>query len=405
MLLLGSLPLILGAALVAALVTLAAVPWIARRAGAWRGGRPGGRDAGGAAEIPRLGGVAIAAGIVAACLLGLLQRWVVWTRVLPREEIVALVVGAGLVFVVGLVDDLMGASVVQKLAAQLAAGALVVASGWEFRQVNLPVIGNVELGLWGAALSVIWIVGVTNAINLIDGLDGLAGGVAAIIGTSLLVYSVVQGNEASAILLAGVTGACLGFLWHNWAPAKIFMGDSGSLTLGFLFGAIALHSSIKAPAAVAILVPILAMGLPVIDTLLVMLFRFVNGEQRGLSRRLGRMFVADRSHLHHLLSAVVRRRGRLVTVLYAVVTLFCLGALAVALSGELTVGLVLLAIEIGVVFLMRRAGLAAAARDLALAQRSEARRIVERWPEHAEAAASPGEAPAWPAAVESTDPR
>jgi UDP-GlcNAc:undecaprenyl-phosphate GlcNAc-1-phosphate transferase len=322
--------------------------------------------------------------------------------VLPREEIVALVVGAGLVFAIGLLDDLRGASVVQKLLAQVVAGSLVVAAGWEFRQLNVPGLGTVELGVWGSVLSVVWIVGVTNAINLLDGLDGLAGGVAVIISTSLLAYSVVQGNEASAILLAGVTGGCLGFLRHNWAPAKIFMGDSGSLTLGFLFGAIALHSSIKAPAAVAILVPILALGLPVIDTLLVMVFRFVNGEQRGLSRRLGRMFVADRNHLHHVLAGVVRRRGRLVPVLYAVVTVFCVGALAVALSGELTFGLGLLAIEIGVVFLMRRAGLAAAARALSLAQRDEARRVVEQWePSAGEVdAATPARTELWSDAVE-----
>jgi UDP-GlcNAc:undecaprenyl-phosphate/decaprenyl-phosphate GlcNAc-1-phosphate transferase len=402
--LLGSLPLLLAAALVAALVTVATVPWIARRALARSmAGGPATLPLG-AREIPRLGGVAIALGIGAACGIGLLQRWGVWTRVLPREEIAALVVGSGLVFAVGLVDDLLGVSVLQKLAAQVAAGMLVVAAGWEFRQMNVPGIGEVDLGLWGAVLSVVWIVGVTNAINLVDGLDGLAGGVAAIIGTSLLVYSVVQGNEASAILLAGVTGACLGFLWHNWAPARIFMGDSGSLTLGFLFGAITLHSSIKAPAAVAILVPILALGLPVIDTLLVMVFRFVNGEQRGLSRRIGRMFVADRSHLHHVLAAVVRRRGRLVPVLYVVVITFCLGALAVALSGDLTLGLILLAIEIAAVFVMRRIGLTAAARELALAQRDEARRVVERWPQ------PPGDGPVataepWRQVVESTERR
>jgi len=216
----------------------------------------------------------------------------------------------------------------------------------------------------------------------------------------------VQGNEASAILLAGVTGACLGFLWHNWAPAKIFMGDSGSLTLGFLFGALTLHSSIKAPAAVAILVPILALGLPVIDTLLVMLFRFVNGEQRGLAKRVGRMFVADRSHLHHVLSSVVRRRRRLVTVLYAVVGLFCLGALGVALSGDPWLGLALLAIEVGVVVLMRRAGLVAAAGALSLAQREEARRIVERWrDEESPAAAREPAAQPWPRAVEKPETR
>ena len=124
----------------------------------------------------------------------------------------------------------------------------------------------------------------------------MAGGVAAIVAASLLAYSLVQGNQGTSILFAGVFGACLGFLWHNWEPARIFLGDSGSLTLGFLFGAMTAHSSIKAPAAVAILVPILALGLPVIDTLLVMALRFVEGRGRPLAGRVARVVHAPQSH-------------------------------------------------------------------------------------------------------------
>ena len=138
--------------------------------------------------------------------------------------------------------------------------------------------------MWGAVVSLLWIVGVTNAINLIDGLDGLAGGVVAIIADSLLAYALLQGNLRTVILMAATAGACIGFLRHNWAPARIFMGDSGSLTLGFLLAAISVHSSLKAPAAVAILVPILALGVPVIDTLLVMGVRFLDRPKGRLAR-------------------------------------------------------------------------------------------------------------------------
>jgi UDP-GlcNAc:undecaprenyl-phosphate GlcNAc-1-phosphate transferase len=217
---------------------------------------------------------------------------------------------------------------------------------------------------------------VTNAINLLDGLDGLAGGVATIISLSLVAWAVALGNQGTAILFSAVAGACLGFLWHNWSPARIYMGDSGSLTLGFLFGAVAMHSSLKAPAAVAILVPILALGLPVIDTLLVMVFRLTQGKGRPALRRVARVFLADRSHLHHLLGNAIRKRGRIVAILYFVVLVFCVGALWVAFTGELTGGLVLLAIEFLVVLGMRRLGLAAGAEKLAMEQREEARRAL-----------------------------
>jgi UDP-GlcNAc:undecaprenyl-phosphate GlcNAc-1-phosphate transferase len=333
--------------------------------------------------VPRFGGVAIALGVGSACALSYVLRWDRWVDVVPRDELLALALGTGLVFLLGLADDLVGVTPGQKFLVQVLAAWLVVRVGWSFSSLRLPAVGQIELDLWGPVLSVIWIVGVTNAINLIDGLDGLAGGIAAIVAASLLAYSVVQGNQGTSILFAGVFGACLGFLWHNWEPARIFLGDSGSLTLGFLFGAMTAHSSIKAPAAVAILVPILALGLPVIDTLLVMALRFVEGRGRPLAGRMARVMHADRNHLHHVLERVVRRRSRLVVALYAVVGLFCGGALAVALGGGLTLGLALLLVEVAIVIGMRRMGLAAEASQLALAQRAEARRRLPWWREQA----------------------
>src|SRR5262249_27384453 len=155
-----------------------------------------------------------------------------------------------------------------------AAAGGVVYAGWSFSQLYVPLSGNVNLGILGGLFTLIWIVGVTNAINLLDGLDGLAGGVTAIIASSLLIFAWIQGQLLTVMLMSAIVGACLGFLRHNWAPAKIFMGDSGSLTLGFLLATMSLYSSIKGAATVAILVPVLALGLPVIDTLLVMAVRF-----------------------------------------------------------------------------------------------------------------------------------
>jgi UDP-GlcNAc:undecaprenyl-phosphate GlcNAc-1-phosphate transferase len=365
------------AALTAGAVTSLAIPLLVRLAAVvWHPGVPMRADlrpAEGRA-VPRLGGVALALGVALASALGLALRWTSWSAAVPRAELLALALGAALVFLLGFADDLVGVGPGQKLLVQLLAAWLVVGVGWSFGSLRLPLLGEIELGAWGPLLSLVWIVGVTNAINLLDGLDGLAGGVAAIVAASLLVYALVQGNQGTSILFAAVFGACLGFLWHNWEPARIFLGDSGSLTLGFLFGAMTAHSSQKATAAVAILVPILALGLPVIDTLLVVLLRFVEGRGRPLAARLARVVRADRNHLHHALEHAVRRRGLLVAAIYAVVALFCAAALAVAVSGSERLGLELLLVEIATVAGIRWLGFAARARELALAQRAEARR-------------------------------
>lgn len=360
----------LGAALVAGLLTNLMIPPITRLAFALRAlDHPDTRKLQTSA-VPRLGGVAILIGIALGTGMAGVSRWGEWDG-LQRSEMLVLSLATGLVFLVGLVDDLVGVSVVKKFLCQIIAGWLLIEIGWSFEVLRLPLVGQIDLGIFGPVLSLLWIVGVTNAINLIDGLDGLASGLVAIIAGSLLVYSVLQGNAGTVLLMAGTAGACLGFLRHNWEPAKIFMGDSGSLTLGFLLAATTVHSSLKAPAAVAILVPILALGLPVLDTLLVMTFRFLDRPHSPIAERLMRMFHADRQHLHHLLAHFGAARTRIVTVLYLVAVSFCAMALLVAVTGETLLGVVLVVLEFSVVFAMRRLGLAMEARRLAATQREE----------------------------------
>jgi UDP-GlcNAc:undecaprenyl-phosphate GlcNAc-1-phosphate transferase len=360
----------LGAALVAGLLTNLMIPPITRLAFALRAlDHPDTRKLQTSA-VPRLGGVAILIGLALGTGMAGASRWGEWDH-LQRSEMLVLSLATGLVFLVGLVDDLVGVSVFKKFLCQVIAGWLLIEIGWSFEVLRLPLVGEIDLGIFGPVLSLIWIVGVTNAINLIDGLDGLAGGLVAIIAGSLLVYSILQGNAGTVLLMAGTAGACLGFLRHNWEPAKIFMGDSGSLTLGFLLAATTVHSSLKAPAAVAILVPILALGLPVLDTLLVMTFRFLDRPHSPFAERLMRMFHADRQHLHHLLAHFGAARTRIVTVLYLVAVSFCAMALLVAVTGETLLGVVLVVLEFCIVFAMRRLGLAMEARRLAAAQREE----------------------------------
>lgn len=374
----GILPYALGAAFVAALATNLMVPMVTRLAVALRALDHPGERRHQASSVPRLGGVAIAFGIGVAILVAAATRWRQWGTHVGEAELMALILGAGLVFLVGVVDDLVGVSAAKKFLFQLLAAWMLVRVGWTFEVLRLPGIGEIDLGLFGGVVSVVWIVGVTNAINLIDGLDGLAGGVVTIISVSFLGYAMLQGNPGTVILMAAVAGSCAGFLRHNWEPARIFMGDSGSLTLGFLLAATSVHSSLKAPAAVAILVPILALGVPVMDTLLVMAVRFLDRPKGPVTGRFLRMFHADRNHLHHLLSHFGGERSRIVAVIYAVVLSFCGLALVVAVTGQTTLGVALVALEFSVILAMRQAGLAIQARRLARLQREEIRSEVLR---------------------------
>jgi len=326
--------------------------------------------------MPRLGGLAIAAGLAVGVVLGSLTGWHSWVTKIPRQELGAFAFGTFLVFVVGTADDLFGVSAVKKFLIELLAAWLLVRVGWSFEVLRLPVVGTVDLGLAGPLVSLLWIVGVTNAINLIDGLDGLAAGVVVLIAGSLAVYSGVQGNPGTVVILAAVVGSCLGFLRHNWEPARIFMGDSGALTLGFVLGALSVHSSLKAQAAVAILVPVLALGVPVFDTLLVMVLRFFSGGGRPLARRFVRMFEADRSHLHHSLLNLGLHRARVVRIIYVAVLACCAGALFVAMSGESELGLALALVSFCAIALVRFLGFGRAARLKADREIAEAREML-----------------------------
>ena len=375
--------LALAAALIAGVVTGAMVPFAAKLAFAVRAvDYPGGRKFHGSA-VPRLGGVAVAAGLVFGAGTVALMRWTEWGIPVSDRELVALLIGSAMVFTVGLVDDIVGVSVAKKFLVEFAAAGLIVWAGWRFTSLGLPGL-DLPLGALGGVLTVLWIVGVANAINLFDGLDGLASGVVAIIAGSLLVYSLVQDNHFTVILMAALAGACLGFLPHNWMPANIFMGDAGSLLLGFLLAATTVHSSLKSSAAVAILIPVLALGVPVMDTLVVMTVRFLERPKGHAVERLLRMFRADRNHVHHLMQRHGASRPVVVRTLYLFVLVSCAMALAVALTKSSGLGITLVIVEVAAILLVRTLGFARFTRTLADEQREELR---EKWltPSHPQA--------------------
>ena len=364
------------AALIAGVVTGAMVPFATKIAFAVRAvDYPGGRKFHGGA-VPRLGGVAIGIGLAFGAGAVALMKWSAWGGRVSKVELVALLVATAMVFTVGLVDDIVGVSVAKKFLVEFAAAVLIVYAGWWFSVLGVPGGGEVGLGVMGGVVTVLWIVGVANAINLFDGLDGLAGGVVAIVAGSMLAYSLIQGSVLTSVLMGAVLGACLGFLPHNRMPAKIFMGDAGALTLGFLLGAMSVHGSLKSSAAVAILIPILALGVPVMDTLVVMTVRFLERPKGRAVERLLRIFRADRNHVHHLMQRHGASRPTVVRLLYIFVLISCAMALTVALTKSSGLGISLVIVEIAAILLIRTLGFPRFTRALADDQREELR---EKW--------------------------
>lgn len=345
------------AAVIALAVSIATTPLVRRIAMAARAvDYPGWRKHQ-ASAVPRMGGVAAVAGLFSGAGLMMAARWGDWSAGIRPAEGLAISLAFLIIFMCGLLEDTIGLSPCCRFLMQLAAALLVVSVGWSFATINLPFQENLKLGILSEVVSVIWIIGVTNAINLIDGLDGLAGGVVAIISTSLLVFSFWNKDYIAVLIMAALVGACFGFLRKNWAPAQIYLGDTGSLTLGFVLGVVSLRSSMKAEAAIAILVPILALGLPVMDTLLVMLFRFTRRSSGPWLHRCARMFQADRSHMHHIMVRLGSKRSHIVIGIYIIAAAFCGMALIAAMTKNYAVGMGLLAVEMGVVITIRQIGL------------------------------------------------
>jgi UDP-GlcNAc:undecaprenyl-phosphate GlcNAc-1-phosphate transferase len=247
--------------------------------------------------IPRIGGVAIFLGYAAAC--GLMRF-----LPLPATPVAALFPGAILVFGIGLTDDLAGLKPWIKLAGQIAAGLLAYAAGVQIRSIGgltLPVMAQ-------APLTVFWLLACTNAFNLIDGLDGLAAGVGLCATLTALLSSAFTGNTALALVTAALAGALVGFLPYNFNPASIFMGDCGSLTLGFLLGCFGVVWSQKSATLVGVTAPLLAFALPLLDAGLAIARRYLRGQA---------IFGADRRHIHHRLLARGLTTRRVVYLLYA----------------------------------------------------------------------------------------
>ena len=265
--------------------------------------------------VPRAGGLAVYLAFVLA-----VAAYGAWTGA-GADGHVALVAAAGAVLLVGLLDDARGATATTKLSVQTAAAAFLYAQGYRIETLTNPFGDAFSLGSLSFPITVLWLVGMSNAFNLIDGLDGLASGVALFATVSLCVAGIVNGRADAVILIAALSGALLGFLPYNFSPATIFLGDGGSLFIGFALAGLALGSSIKASAALAVATPLLALALPIVDVQLAIVRRLARGQP---------IFRGDRDHIHHRLLAMGFTPRRSVMILYAVAALYSSLSLLVA---------------------------------------------------------------------------
>lgn len=265
--------------------------------------------------LPYLGGVAIFLAFAGAVAYGLGTG---------HELLRVLMLGGGAVLLIGVVDDFRPLSPGVKLVGLAAVAAFAVAGGVRIEWVTHPFGGMFSLGLWGIPLTIAWLTVVPNLVNVIDGLDGLAAGISTIVALTLLLACHQAGQAHTVILTAALAGSALGFLPHNYNPAKIIMGDAGALFLGFVIAVISVEGPIKSATTVALFVPVLALGVPIMDAAFALW-------RRTMTRRS--VTGADRDHLHHRLLSMGFSQRQAVLLMYSVSGFF--GASALGLR-ELT---------------------------------------------------------------------
>jgi UDP-GlcNAc:undecaprenyl-phosphate GlcNAc-1-phosphate transferase len=261
-------------------------------------------------SIPRFGGLALFFGIVVPSLaflpLGGGMRGVL--------------LGAAVATTVGAIDDFRGLAWWQKLSGQVLAASIPVGFGVWVHSFTFPIVGPHQLTEWiGAPLTVLGIVAVMNMVNFLDGLDGLAAGVCAIAAVTFCVIELSRGEIAAAVLAATVFGACVGFLRHNFYPARIFMGDSGAMLLGYTLAAVSVQGLVKTAALAALVLPLLVLAVPVVDTSFVIAKRLRSGEP---------IYAADARHLHHRFMRIGFSQRRSVLYLWIWCGTLALAALA-----------------------------------------------------------------------------
>jgi len=280
--------------------------------------------------MPRLGGLAIYISFIAGVLL--FQP--------DSSHSLPILLGSLIIVITGMVDDVRELSPRVKLIGQLAAALVVVLSGIHVEFINLPFGGQLEFGIFSIPLTILWIVGVTNAINLIDGLDGLAAGVSSIALLTISGMAIIMGDAYVTVLGLILMASTIAFLFYNFYPAKIFMGDTGALFLGYMISVLSLLG-FKNVTFISLIIPALILGVPISDTFFAIIRRLVHKQP---------LSAPDKSHLHHCLLRLGFSHRQVVLIIYAIAAMFSLAAFIFSMAtlwGSLIfIGVILITIEI-----------------------------------------------------------
>lgn len=292
--------------------------------------------------VPKLGGVAIFIAFALPLLLLMhMQNITIVSRLLLGEvvQVGGLLIGSAVILIMGVMDDILDLRPRWKIIWQIVGAAMAYYSGFSITALTLPFFGSFYLGSFSFAVTILWFLICMNAVNLLDGHDGLAAGACLFVGLTLLLVSITNNNMFGTLMMASFAGAVLGFLFFNFPPAKIFLGDSGSLVLGYLVAGLSLlGATMKAETAFSLLVPVVALGLPFFDTLFAV--------TRRVYRRMP-ISMGDRGHIHHVLGKMGYSSRRVVLTLYGVTIALCVLAFVITISRNeivLVVILVLVAV-------------------------------------------------------------
>jgi UDP-GlcNAc:undecaprenyl-phosphate GlcNAc-1-phosphate transferase len=299
--------------------------------------------------LPRLGGVAVYLSFLVSVAVGLLacRYFRELGSVLPVRNLLAILIPGTLIFLLGVYDDIHGVGPYLKFTVQALAAIVLFAGG--LRILGLPILFGTRHFPWamGLAITILWVIGITNAFNLIDGLDGLAAGSALFSTLVVFVVSIAMQSRAVSLPTIALAGSMVGFLRFNFNPATIFLGDCGSLFIGFMLSALALEGMQKGPTIIAVAIPVVSFGLPILETALSVVRRLIAGKP---------VFTGDREHIHHKLLQRGLSHRQVVIVLYAISALFALLSLFLLLPTGRTVGLVLAVLGTGVWFGVQHLG-------------------------------------------------
>lgn len=281
--------------------------------------------------MPRMGGLAI--------FLSFLIAYLIFSYELMEQ--IPFVIGAFVIIIVGILDDMYELKAAPKFFGQIVAALIMVFwGGLQVEFINLPFGGVLEFGIFSIPFTIFWIVGIINAINLIDGLDGLAGGVSSIALITIAIMAIIQKDLFVAIIALSVIGATIGFLKYNFHPAKIFMGDTGAMFLGYIIAVLSLMG-FKNVTMISFVVPVIILGVPISDTFFAIIRRLVNKTP---------ISAPDKSHLHHCLLNIGFTHRQTVILIYAMSALFGLAAIifsyATLWGALLIVAILIISIEV-----------------------------------------------------------